>query len=163
NIFADGIGSGGAIENGAVLEFLPSTLTITDSTLTGNRAGGGDGDPDIDGGQAAGGAIANAFGANAQVIHSTLSDNVAQGGKGGGGPGDIGNSQALGGALFNAFAGATLVVSDSTFKHNQSIGGDGGVGANGGTGKGGALIANRGSMTTITGSIFIDNQAIGGK
>ena len=35
------------------------------------------------GAEAAGGALGNSFGATAQVIHCTLSDNLAQGGNGG--------------------------------------------------------------------------------
>ena len=61
---------------------------------------------------------------------------------------------AGGGAIFTQFAGAALVVSDSTFSHNQAVGGDRGAGGIGGSGFGGGIRNGAGSTATITDCAF---------
>src|SRR5262249_33690855 len=112
-------GNGGAIDN----EGLGTTMTVSGSTLTGNRSVGGDGaDGETSLGQGLGGGVMNALG-TMTISDSTISDNQAIGGDhstptldnpltGGG----------IGGGIVN-FAGGTLTVIDCTIKGNQARGG----------------------------------------
>src|SRR5262249_15338266 len=113
----DGLGAGGAIENGAIAEFLAPSLILADSNLIGNVAKGANGDIGVDGGSTGGGGLSNAFGATAQLIHSNFTDNLCLGGNGGnGGSG----GEALGGGLVNNFGGAMVTVTNSEFNGNQA-------------------------------------------
>src|SRR5277367_1412650 len=126
--------AGGAIYNNG-------TLTVTNSTLSGNQV------TNVSGfGSGIGGAIYN--NGTLTVTDSTFSGNQATGGTGT--PGGDG----LGGAIFNV---GTLTVTNSTFSGNQATGG---AGTPGGDGSGGA-IDNDGTLT-VTGSTLSGNQATGG-
>ncbi len=158
-----------------LLEMAASAvLTLQDLTLTnglaegsaGANAGGsilnhhGPGG----GGSGQGGALYMAGGA-LDVINTTFSADVAQGGNGGnssllGGGGGGGNAQ--GGALY--VAGGALSVTNSTFSADVAHGGAGGggdPGGNGGSGEGGALYMAGGTLS-VTNNTFSGDVAEGG-
>lgn len=162
-----GAGSGGAIAN--VARVGDAILSVSDSTLTNNRAVGGAAGPGFTAQDGRGGAIANfVFGglppsttvtASATVTHSTLLGNQAIGGAGTTG----GNGQ--GGGIANLNGGA-ITVSDSLIALNRTVGGAG-DGGNGGNGQGGGIFNGgalpiRPSRVTLQGSLIALNQADGG-
>ena len=162
-----GAGSGGAIAN--VARVGDAILSVSDSTLTNNRAVGGAAGTGFTAQDGRGGAIANfVFGglppsttvtASAMVTRSMLLGNQAIGGAGTTG----GNGQ--GGGIANLNGGA-LTVSDSLIALNQAVGGagdggDGGNGQGGGIFNGGA-IPIRPARLTLEGSLIALNQADGG-
>ena len=155
---------GGGINNSG-------TLTVTDSTFSGNSA-------------ADGGGITN-FG-TLTVTNSTFSDNSATTFSGGGivhsGSGTVTvtnstfsrNSAANGGGITNF---GTLTVTNSTFSDNSATTFSGGGIATAGSGtvtvtnstfsrnsaaNGGGGIVNGGTLMTVTNSTFSGNSAIGG-
>ena len=104
-------GEGGAI-------WSDGTLTVTDSTFSGNRATGGAGvTTGVGGGDGDGGAIFNEGAVT--VTNSTFSANQATGGVGDGAAG----GDAAGGAILNQVGTATVI--NSTFSANLAIGGAG--------------------------------------
>ena len=117
---------GGGIYNGG-------TLTVTNSTLSGNSAGTGAG---------AGGGIWNDYGATATVSNSTFSGNTASGSTASTGAG-------AGGGIYN---GGTLTVTNSTFSGNSTH--------LGGVDSGGGIYSN--GTLTVTNSTFSGNSAGGG-
>jgi len=155
--------NGGAIDNNG-------TLTVTNSTLSGNSVNGG-----------GGGAIAN--GGTLTVTNSTLSGNGCYGYGGAianSGTGTVTNSTLNSNSTTNGYGGAidnkgTLTVTNSTLNGNHAfIGGGGGI-ANGGTltvtnstlggnfttfGSGGA-IDNNGTLT-VTNSTLSNNSTTNG-
>jgi hypothetical protein len=142
----EGVSSaGGAISN-------QGALTITNCTLSNNRAQGGVGATNGDTG--AGGAIVNS--GTLTITGSTFSSNQAVGGVG-----DIDGGNGNGGAIEN-FATVTnngmLTITNSTFSTNQATGGAGGT--MGGAGQGGAIL-NSGTLT-MTNATFSGNQAFSG-
>lgn len=166
------IGEGGGILNAA------STLTLTNVTLSGNRAIGAG--PPADG---RGGAVANIGGGTLNVVNSHFNGNTAIGGargRGNGGAilnlsghltvrgstftgnqalGGPGGGPAIGGAISTVMAGANATITDSTFSENRSVGGSGtgGIGA----GRGGGVY-NFGATLTVADSAFLNNVAQGG-
>jgi len=123
--------AGGAIYNNG-------TLTVTNSTLSGNQV------TNVSGfGSGIGGAIYN--NGTLTVTDSTFSGNQATGGTGT--PGGDG----LGGAIFNV---GTLTVTNSTFSGNQATAGSQGIGV-------GGAIWSEGTLT-VTDSTLSGNQATGG-
>jgi hypothetical protein len=103
----DRYGAGGGAGLGGVVFNHFGAVTVRDSTLTGNLAGGGagGGDPALDmfgggGGAGLGGAIFNLNG-TVTVERSTLAGNTVQGGAGGGTSGADG--QGAGASIFNHF------------------------------------------------------------
>jgi hypothetical protein len=167
-----GDAAGGAIlndETGA----NSSTLTVQNSTFTGNEAIGGNGvvaNPDKPHGvgDAQAGAIESEGAAGLTVTNCTFSGNMAIAGNGG----SAANSStvlnpvdcALGGAIH--VAQTTLVVSGSTFTKNEALGGSNGTG--GATSSGSVGVADGGALSTqfgtatITNSVFDSNLAQGG-
>lgn len=166
--------SGSATAGGGIFcltIFLPTaSVTVADSTISGNQAVGGAGAANSAGSVAEGGGISLILVPSASVSGCTVADNVAQGGAGGsaavGGPG-------VSGGIDLAF-GSVVTVSDTTIIGNQAIGGAGGSGANGlgggGEGVGGGINVGTGVIVgapdncslTLTDSILIGNQAVGG-
>jgi hypothetical protein len=170
-----GGGLGGAVRNAGV-------LTVESSVFDGNQAIGGNGgsaaptarDYDISFGY--GGGLFN-FGGTIIVRGSMFRGNAAIGGSNATalfGRGHVGDGS--GGGFINLDNG-TATVSDSTFDHNEALGGDsnaggtslaGGVGAFiVGWGQGGAITNEgweRGGGTTLTAShlTITHNEAIGG-
>src|SRR5208282_3951711 len=133
----------------------------------GNQAVGANGASDVVqrfGGQALGGAIANAA-APLTIANSTFTDNQAKGGNGGNNLNGIDGAPAVGftdgGAIVNVFFGA-LTVTNTTFTGNQALGGSGGPGYTGGTGFGGGFNNNADSTAMVSYALFLDNQAVGG-
>ena len=169
--------TGGGI-GGGIANFPGSTLTLLDSTVSGNVARGGSSNAGV-GGIAQGGGIQN-LSAIVTITGSTVADNQAIGGNGG--SGFEGGLASGGGLQTSAYPGApslsippggpaTATVIDSTFSGNQVIGGNGGSGANGGNAVGGGI--NLGyplvvvgltdtSSLTLTGSSLDSNLAQGG-
>jgi len=149
---------GGGIQNNG-------TLTVTSSTLSGNRA------------FRPGGGIFNARGGTLTVTSSTLSGNSASG-SGGGIDNDssldlstgiattgtltVTNSTFAGNSATSAFGGGgilnvgTMTVTNSTFSGNSATGGSGGGIYNGG------FLPGGGASLTVTNSTFADNSATGG-
>src|SRR5262245_44177026 len=135
-------GDGGGILN------VGSSLTLDRVVLTGNHAVATAGNPN-----GRGGAIANMSLATLTVTDCQFTDNQARGGGPGGPAGPL--SVRCGAGIFNA--GSRLTVSGSSFIGNLSIGGPGGVRA-----QGGAINSIQASTATITDCTFIGNQGIAG-
>ena len=145
---------------GGIFNDQGSTLTVTQTALTGNQATQGG----IHG--SFGGAIANAGGSQATVSQSGFAANLARGRDGADcvGPGQNGATASDGGGsaivslsngLLGAPAGATLTVTYSAFTGNQAT--EGGI-----HGSFGGAIANAGgSQATVSHSSFSANLARG--
>lgn len=143
---------------GGILVYQGSA-TIEDSSLRNNRAIGGDGGADFNGSLGVGGGVFffSFLGpVTANVSDTEFIGNLAIGGEGGDG---IGGGIATGtlGAPFGA-PGLTTIT-DSLFRSNQTIGGDGTVA---GDGIGGGLAVALGGMADVSSSIFLLNRARGG-
>jgi hypothetical protein len=117
------------------------TAAIDDLTISGGRAVG------------QGGGILNA--GTLSLAHVIVSHNQVVG--------VPGAFAVLGGGIRNTGA---LTVSDSEFDHNQAVGPAGAPGGPGGGGLGGAIMSSglgsAPATATVSGSTFLDNQAIGG-
>jgi hypothetical protein len=138
---------------GAILNF--GTLTINDSTLTGNAAGAYFATSSA----FYGGAIYNA--GTLAVNNSVLSGNSAS-------VSDISSFAGFGGAIYNT---GSLTIAGSTVSDNRAYGGDGGAIVNGGTmsvsastlsgnsalRQGGAIL--NGGTLTVTGGTIANNSA----
>jgi hypothetical protein len=152
-------------EGGAVANVSGATLEVWHGNFTDNKSTGAI--------QGRAGALANDLGSTLVLDHSTFSGNEATTLLGAGLLPIQGN--ALGGALINV-SGSRATVSHSIFAGNSAHGGngaDGGPGQNGGnagTGAGGAVTNDGGSLLgpfapstmTVEDSLFLGNQAIGG-
>jgi hypothetical protein len=162
-----GAGVGGAISN--VARFGSAFLSVSDSTLTNNRAVGGAAGASAVAQNGRGGAIANylfpgllppvTVTAIAHIDHSTILGNQAIGGAGPTG----GNGQGGGIANLN---GGVLTLSNSLIALNQAIGGAG-DGGNGGNGQGGGVFNGGPSPVgtpslTLLESFVVLNRADGG-
>jgi hypothetical protein len=168
NLALGRLANGGAISTGENEITNPATLpmAISDCTFTGNQAVGGNdanNSTEFFGGQALGGAIANA--APLTIANSTFTDNLAKGGDGGDNRVVGLNTQPVvgavyGGAVVDAFFGA-LTVTNTSFIGNQAIGGSSVEGA-GGPAIGGGLAAEILTLVNLTNVKFVGNQAIGG-
>jgi hypothetical protein len=151
-----GNGLGGALEN------LGAKATVSHSWFTDNEATGGDNTAGGLAGRGEGGGMFNETHATLIVTESTLTSNLARGGRRSKNAFD--NGFAEGGGLGNR---GTLAVSSSTFEHNQAVGGAGSLsGISGGNGLGGGLMSNGSASAPASASIdhstFSDNQAAGG-
>ena len=150
-----GNGRGVDTEGGAVLN--SGTLTMTDASVWGSFAAGGNGAGAGDGGTARGGAIAN-YG-SLTLLRCTLYGNSAVGGDGGYGGGGAGGS-AQGGAIFNA---GSLAMFNATIYGANALGGRGGDGqfngGAGGNGTGGGIY-NAGTFS-FTNCTITSNSASG--
>jgi hypothetical protein len=156
--------NGGAISTGENETFAAPTLAINNCTFTGNEAVGANGANNStagEGGEALGGAIANA--GPLTIACSAFTDNLAKGGDGGDNIGGVDPNpivgEVLGGGVVN-FA-SVLKVTNTTFSGNQAIGGSSAVGP-GAPAVGGGLEAEIFAGTTLTNVAFVGNQAIGG-
>jgi CSLREA domain-containing protein len=150
----DGIARGataatGGLNGGGGIANLGGQLTLTNVTVTNNRAIGGNGTGGA-GGEADGGGIYSS--AALIVTNSTISNNTATGGNGTGAAGGI----AFGGGVF--MIGATLTVSDSTVSGNTAAGG---TGATNGSSFGGGINVNNNASLNMTNSTVSNNMATG--
>ncbi|HLN26282.1 MAG TPA: hypothetical protein VK395_00905 [Gemmataceae bacterium] len=156
--------NGGAISTGENETFAAPALAITNSTFTGNEAVGANGTNNsaaLFGGEALGGAVANA--GPLTITGSAFTDNLAKGGDQGNNVGGLDPNPVLGevygGGLVN-FA-SPLTISDTIFSGNQAIGGNSATGP-GAPAAGGGLAAEIFALTTLTDVTFVGNQARGG-
>ena len=156
--------NGGAISTGENETFAAPSLAISNCTFTGNEAVGANGANNsaaLFGGEALGGAIANA--GPLAIANSKFTDNVAKGGDHGDNVGGVDPNpvlgEAWGGGLVN-FA-SVITITNTIFSGNQAIGGNSAVGP-GAPAAGGGLASEILASTTLTGVTFLGNQAIGG-
>ena len=174
-----GEGLGGAIVSGygggSLSIYGPTTLAVSNSTLTQNNAQGGDNDTGsatVTGlvGAGAGAGIANYLGGMASISGSELDHNQASGGHHNttSGTGAVFAGLGAGGGIFNYLGNynspptdygplnaSVVTISGCTIDHNQAQGGGGSNGEGGG-------IANLLSATTrVTGTVLSQNQANG--
>jgi hypothetical protein len=140
---------------GGGLNIAAGNATVSDSTISGNLARGADNSSD---GIGEGGGIDLSAGTLA-VNHTTIASNLAVGGA------NSAFASGEGGGLANA---GSLTLTASILNGNESVGGDGGIGSYVGEAEGGA-IANYGpngggkpGTLTISGSTFVNNQALAG-
>lgn len=176
-------GGGGGGFGGAVFNYS-GTLTVTNSTLSGNTAIGGQGGDGLTdtgmsgtggeggfGGSGLGGAIFN-YAGTLTATNSTLSGNAATGGNGGAGGcrtdggscGTNGNGgNGLGGALFNRNGTVTIthntIVSNTVTRGNA---GSGGTGGSNGTAEGGGAYNHQDGGTaalTLVGDILANTPS----
>jgi CSLREA domain-containing protein len=141
------IANGWSVDGGGIFNQSGGTLTVTNSTFSGNSAG------------LYGGGIFNQSGGTLTVTNSTFSGNSASaGGSDGGGIYNAGtltvesstfsaNSSDFGGGIFNQ-SGGTLTVTNSTFSGNQTF-----------AGFGGGIFNQSGGTLTVTNSTFSGNSA----
>jgi uncharacterized repeat protein (TIGR01451 family) len=157
------IGGAGGVALGGGIANEGGTVTILNSTISGNEADAGNGgsggkatqnlsdaSPGGNGGAAEGGGLAS-LGGTMTILNSTFSANAAKGGFGGdggatttGGFGSGGNGgnggTALGGGIASVGGGGAVTISNATVSGNTTIagkGGDGGAASSFGTGPGG--------------------------
>ncbi len=156
--------NGGALSTGENENFAAPSLAITNCTFTGNEAVGANGANNsaaLFGGEALGGAMANA--GPLTIASSTFTGNKAEGGDQGENVGGLDPNpvlgEAWGGGLVN-FA-SVLTITNTNFIGNQAIGGNSAAGP-GAPAAGGGLAAEIFADTTLTGVTFLDNQAVGG-
>jgi len=156
--------NGGAISTGENELTSPPSAAISNCTFTGNQAVGANGTNNFThkyGGQALGGAIANA--APLTIAASTFTDNLAKAGDQGNNLNGIDGEplvgSAYGGGVVN-FA-SSLAVTNTTFIGNQAIAGNSAAGI-GGSAVGGGVCGFIFSAPTLTDVTLVGNQAIGG-
>jgi hypothetical protein len=158
--------NGGAISTGENTEVSSQPpMSINNCTFTGNEAVGANDANNataLFGGEALGGAIANA--APLTIANSAFTDNLAKGGDGGA---NIGGrdpnpvvGEAWGGGVVSAFF-STLTVSNTSFTGNEAIGGNSAVGPGAPAG-GGGIAAEIFTVATLTKVTFVGNEALGG-
>jgi hypothetical protein len=178
---ADGINTVGAAGGGAINiqgSDVGCTLIVADSLLTGNRALGAGGNvggnlPDgFQNGGGFGGAIAELEKASLIILNSTLSNNLAQGGRGAASPtgGTAPGAVGQGGAI-DIELQSTATVIGCTIRGNMARGGAGVGGARGGDGVGGGIAvghfpagfgATDTCALTLIGGALTGNVAAGG-
>ena len=123
---------------------------ISNSTISGNLARGGDNSGD---GVAEGGGVLTL--APITVTNCTISNNVTRGGN------NAANNSGYGGGFCLVNPSPTITtITGSTFSGNQAIGGNGGTGSFVGNAEGGAV--NSYAVVSISGSTFDQNQALAG-
>ncbi len=156
--------NGGALSTGENETFAAPSLAISNCAFTGNEAVGANGANNsaaLFGGEALGGAVANA--GPLTIASSTFTDNVAKGGDQGDNVGGLDANpvlgEAWGGGLVN-FA-SMLKIANTVFSGNEAIGGNSATGP-GAPASGGGLAAEIFANTTLTDVSFFGNHAIGG-
>ena len=156
--------NGGAISTGENENFAAPSMAISNCTFTGNEAVGANGANNsaaLFGGEALGGAIANA--GPLTLTNSTFTDNEAKGGDHGDNVGGVDPNpvlgEAWGGGLVN-FA-SVLTITNTEFNGNKAIGGNSAAGP-GAPAAGGGLASEIQASATLTDVTFLGNQAIGG-
>ena len=143
-------------------------VVITDSTLTGNIAQGGNGGNFNNGsGSGAKGGSIYFEGGTLNISGSQILQSSASGGIGGDGPGNQqnggGGGTAHGGGAY--IGGGTININNSTFESCAAVGGNAGTGQNGGNfggESGGGGLYTVGSVT-VTNSTFNLNSSTGGR
>jgi hypothetical protein len=158
--------NGGAISTGENTEVTSQPpMSIDNCTFTGNEAVGANDANNataLFGGEALGGAIANA--APLTIANSAFTDNLAKGGDGGDNIGGLDPNpvvgEAWGGGVVSAFF-STLTVSNTSFTGNEAIGGNSAVGPGAPAG-GGGIAAEIFTVATLTNVTFVSNEAVGG-
>lgn len=108
---------------GGIYSYNSTTITIENSTISSNKAQGGD---HYYAGTAQGGGIYLDSPSSASINGSTISNNTAQGGNG------SSNGGALGGGIVWTNGWANYVMKNSTISGNQAVIGNIGVGYGGG-------------------------------
>ena len=181
-----GTGNGGAGSGGG-LYLAAGSVTLTNNTLSGNQADGGNGAIGLrtapgngeisgevggSGGAGSGGGLYVATG-TLTLANDTLNSNQAgggsgaAGGNGGGGayPGDViapgtGGSGGAGSGGGSYVAGGIVTLTNDTLANNQAGGGNGGVGGldNGNGGSGG--VGSGGGLYAAAGSITLSNDTL---
>ncbi len=157
---------GGSAQGGGI--FNNGTLVMTNCMFAGNSAVGGRGGDSLGiagdggaGGVGDGAAVYNQ--GTLTVANCTFSANSSTGGDGGGGFTGGNGGSADGGCIFNR---GTLNLVSCTLCVNSVTGGNGGsgddTGGNGGDGRGGGLLHDAGSSSTIQNTIIAANSAAGG-
>lgn len=152
-----GFGGGGAGLGGAIYSASPS-LTITNSTLSGNTAQGGNGGgTGAQGGSGYGGAIFNQNG-SATLTYVTIANNTVI--KGTSGSSSSGNGNANGGGVYNVAISspATLTLNNSVIGQDQNNGGSDLVN----NGDGAAATINGSSSAVQGGVLQIGNSTVAG-
>jgi len=144
---ATAVGSSGPVTLGGGILNNGADLTISSVVLVHNQATA------VAVTSAAGGGIANVFGATLTVRSCTFVDNRSIGPS-------AGTGDSRGGAIFND-AGSTLIVMDSEFRDNAALGGSTGAQPHQGASLGGAIENAGGSLATVSGSTFEGNLARG--
>lgn len=145
-----------------------ATVLITDSTLSGNVAQGGNGGNFNNGsGSGAKGGSIYFEGGTLNISGSRILLSSAHGGIGGNGPGNQQNGgsggTAQGGGAY--IGGGTISIDNSTFESCAATGGNAGTGQNGGNfggESGGGGLYSLGN-TTVTNSTFDLNTSTGGR
>jgi hypothetical protein len=145
-------GNGNTSHGGAI--YNAGTTILTNSTILDAAALGGI-TPSYSGtaGAARGGAIYNT--GTLTLNNATFEDNRLFGGAAVNATGRNRGGPVYGGAIYNA-EGATLAITNSTFRGNKAIPGNA-IRFRSGTSSG-AAISNDGMITVLTGSLFEDNQ-----
>jgi hypothetical protein len=156
--------NGGALSTGENETFAAPSLTISNTAFTDNEAVGANGANNsaaLFGGEALGGAVANA--GPLTITNSTFTGNAARGGDHGDNVGGLDPNpvlgEAWGGGLVN-FA-SVLTITNTVFTGNEAVGGNSATGP-GAPAAGGGLAAEIFADTTLTDVSFLGNQAIGG-
>ncbi len=163
-VFGEGAGGGIANLDGAV-------LSVDNSQLNGNGAGGGDSLPGSDASPGQGGGIFNAS-AVLTVADTALSSNEAFGGNNTTFDpyGDAPGGNATGGAIANVTSGTSGVLGKLTLLHctlitNSAVAGQGGAGSLGPGGPNGLAegggIDDAGGTASVIGCTLIGNKAVG--
>jgi fibronectin-binding autotransporter adhesin len=142
----------GASGLGGGIEVFAGSLTLSNSTITGNQAIGGPGGPGGTGGLARGAGL-DAVGSSVAINNTTILGNLAQAG-----PGSTGEpgGYAHGGGVFNG--DSTITITNSTLADNSARGGAGGAGAAGGVGQGGGYYST--SFLTLPTSVSFQNSLV---
>lgn len=173
-VFNNAAGSGA---QGGSIYFAGGTLTIAQSRIESSNATGGNGGNQDQNGQTNGGFGGTvqgggvwAGGGTVTITETTFSQTVATGGNSGtGGNGANPGGDANGGGLYSL---ANTTVTRSTFNQADAVGGNGGhafgstclgghTAGDGGAARGGAILADGGTLTVNT-STFANNSARGG-
>jgi len=165
----DGVTTGDseAVAGGLMNAF--GTLNLQGCAIVGNLALGGNNailstnDPLA--GSAFGGGIENNLNGTLNISNSVVAGNVAQGGATTTGPG----GDAVGGGISNSPQATMMTMTNCVVAGNSAVAGHGGPGVNsllgslpGGFAFGGGIDTSRGSTASITGSLIIGNEAVGG-
>jgi hypothetical protein len=168
----------GQAQGGALFNYLQAYASISNSTISGNRAIAGSRGVQrfdfADVGNAYGGAIYNYFGSEAVVRDSAIIHNRALGGNDNTGTGAAGYiGSGLGGGIANqndaepfGLGPTRLTVINSTIAHNEAVGGNENAGTGDellvGAGLGGGIFNDLGAAADISGSSIHHNRAVGG-
>jgi large repetitive protein len=184
--------AGGGAGSGGGLYVAGGSVTLTNDTLSGNQATGGDGANGIqsnpgngavnvqaggNGGAGSAGGLYVAAG-TVTLTSDTLSGNQATGGNGGAGaaaaggasgyggiPGGRGGPGGSGGAGLGGgsyVAGGSVTLSNDTLDNNQAGGGNGGTGGYGSGNGGSGGVGSGGGVSVAAGTVTLSNDTLSG-